>query len=136
MASISAPATGMRGQPADSEQIKSLEDDLAVQHAMLASFEDAAETPETAQEKTATKRKIMELKQQLSAARGKGYSPLSLETQSLLLLTDPLSLHSASQSSTGVVTNTTGKMDYLQCKSGPYRLPSRFYIGYFVQMLI
>lgn len=130
MASTSAPATDLRGQPVDSARIESLESDLAFEKTILASFEDAAETPETAQEKTATKRKIMKLKQQLSEARGiplKGSSS-SEKSRSLLLLTSPLS--SASQPTTGVVKNNTGKMDYLQRKSGPDCPLSSLYIGW------
>lgn len=119
----------MRGQPADSARIESLENDLAFERTILASFEGEAETAETIQETTATKRKIMKLKQQLSEARGifpKGYLPLSLEDQARLLLTSPFS--SAPQSSTGVVTNNTGGMDYLQRTSDLDRPPSRLYI--------
>lgn len=106
----------MRGQPVDSARIESLENEMVLEKVILASYEDGAETPETAREKTATKRKIMKLKQQLSEARGKGYSPLSFESQSLLLLTSP---HSpASQSNNGVVKKSPGAMDYLQRKSG------------------
>lgn len=65
-------AENLRGfaAPVNPAHIQNLEEELALQQAILVSLEDTFESAETVETKIATKRSIVKLKKQLSEARG------------------------------------------------------------------